>query len=161
MVSHRCGYISLCTAFLLALAGEPAVAQGNSQVVFLHLKLKQGKLILLDRNVRGGSVKQSRAVQQYATWNYDVRSRSGEVLWSGTMRDPSLRRYEYEDPNEPGKLKGRHVDLDNAEFTVRIPDIVGADRVEFYRSIASSAGAERPVRQLIGTIPLSPGGMQQ
>jgi hypothetical protein len=152
MKSQRSAILILCVAAMLVLAGAYAGAQENSRIVFLHLKMRQGKVVLLDQTTRAGSLKQSRAAQQYATWTYDLVSPTGEVLWSGTMRDPSFKRYEYEDPNEPGKIRSKQVLLDDVEFTVRVPHIDSAQRVQFYRSIATSAVAERPVRQSIGTI---------
>lgn len=161
MKSQRSAILILCAAVLLVLACGSAGAQGNSRVVFLHLKMRQGKVVLLDQTIRAGSLKQSRSAQHYATWTYDLVSSTGEILWSGTMRDPSFRRYEYEDPNEPGKIRSKQVLLDDVEFTVRVPHIDGGQRVQFYRSIATSAVEGRPVRQSIGTIILGAGEIRR
>jgi len=161
MASRRYGIPVFCILFFMGLAGGTGIAQDGARVVFLHLKLSHGTLTLLSQAVRSGSVKPSRGAQQYAAWTYDLLSSSGEVLWSGAMHDPSLKRYEYEDPARPGTLKSKQVLLDEVEFSVKVPDITGGSRLQFYRSIAPSAGAEGPVRRLIGSIPLGAGGVQR
>lgn len=163
MTRQRCGLLALCIVLALPQCCGQVAAQGKSisRVVFLHLRMKQGKVVLVDQTVRVGTLKPSRKTQEYATLGYDLLSQRGLVLWSGTMHDPSLRRYEYEDPARSGTLKNKQVVLDDVEFTVRIPDILGGDHVEFYRSLAPSVGSEHPVRRSIGTITLGAGRARQ
>jgi hypothetical protein len=163
MTIRRLAAGGLCVAVLLSLAGDGLLAQekGASRVIFLHLRMKQGKVLLIDRTVRAGSLKPSRSTQEYASLSYELLSVTGEVLWHGTMHDPSLRRYEYEDPDQRGTLRSKQAVLDDVEFTLRVPEFEGASRVEFYRSLAPSSSSGRPVRRSIGSITLGAGGIQR
>jgi hypothetical protein len=163
MMSSRLAVAGICIAVVLSLAAGELLAQKKpgSRVIFLHLRMKQGKVLLIDRTVRAGSLKPSRATQEYASLSYELFSATGEVLWRSTMHDPTLRRYEYEDPDQRGTLRSKQAVLDDVEFTVRVPDIDGASRVEFYRSLAPSASSERPVRRSIGSVTLEAGGTQR
>ena len=126
----------------------------RARILFLHLKMSRGAVSYLGSSVRQGTLKISRNGQGGAEIDCAVISTKGEVVFSDALQDPSIRRYEYEDPLNPGRLMSRQVILDDVEFTVRIPYSDDIRRVEFYRGRAQRGGTSllKSPRDLIGTV---------
>ncbi len=70
------------------------------------------------------------------------------------MDDPSVHRYEYEDPDRPGQLAIREVRTEKSEFVLRVPLMDGVDHIEFYRiddmpgEVTKVAGARRSIGRI-------------
>jgi hypothetical protein len=146
------GLLAVCLLAQEALAQRPQ----HANIVFLRLRMTQGTITLVGLNVRPGKIKLPRAPSRTMPLSYDLVSSAGGVLWTYSMNDPSIRRYEYEDPDEPGRIRMKREMLDTVEFTVRIPYFEGLDRVEFYQTRVPAEGAmSKAGRRLIGTAVLS------
>lgn len=130
---------------MLCLAGAwAAVAQTNQQpqILFLHLVVKNQTVSLVDFNLRPGVLKPGLEADSTGLF-YELVSEAGATLWKGSMADPSVRHLEYEDPANPGKLQRKSVQLDKAEFTLRVPFHQAARRVDFYKLATGAPGAVR------------------
>ena len=90
----------------------------SQQIVFLHLRIREDTISLEDVTIRNGKLKQSRHDTPTTGMSYQVLTSKGNILWSGVTEDPLIRRYEYEDPLNPGKLKTKLVKLEEATFTI-------------------------------------------
>jgi hypothetical protein len=134
------------------------------QILFLHLRMKGGTLTLVKSATVPGVLKSRRSADKKAPLQLEVETAEGASLWSDTMNDPSVRRYEYEDPDNPGVIKSKVVRLNEVEFTVRVPLKKEARRLSFYRVsppaekgktlIAPDAKSSKPAKELIARIDL-------
>jgi hypothetical protein len=88
---------------------------------FLHLRLTNNQVVLLSQKKTPGSLKTPRGAASTRPLRIDLQGDDGASLWTQTIDDPAIRRIEYEDPREPGKMRAREVTLTNVEFTVRVP----------------------------------------
>ena len=149
-------FVLLIAAVAIALPAANAQSQSEAQIVFLHVRMKNDTLTLVKSALRPGLVKQRRLVEKAGGIYYEVLSSSGKSLSQGVTADPSQQRLEYEDPDHPGQLKSIHLELKEAEFTLRIPFKPEMHRLELYRMApaAPASGRQKVVRQLIGSIPL-------
>jgi hypothetical protein len=97
----------------------------------------------------------------------EVATAGGQVLWTNNVADPSLRHLEYEDPDHPGEIIGKEIQLTNTEFTIRVPAFREADHVDFYLSQSAitntnptgtnaAVNSSVPQRKLVGTVTLPP-----
>jgi hypothetical protein len=111
---------------------------------------------LLDTVVRPGVLKPQINAAPVGV-QYELVSEAGALLWKGTMPDPNVLHLEYDDPPGSGVLKRKTVVLPEAEFTVRVPVLPQAKRLDFYRLEAPASGAtgEKSItRKLLGSLSL-------
>jgi hypothetical protein len=144
----------------VAIAPAPLQGQGNGEggILFLHMAMQGGTVRLVGSDVRPGTLKERAASLQSSRVIVEVLSANGTLLWSGSVPDPSVRRYEYEDPARPGTLVPVVVTREATEFSVRIPSLPDMDRVEFFR-LESTGGAAGPVaRRSLGVVYPAAGG---
>ncbi len=151
-----------CVAAVLGLLGglspEPTQAEtnGTPQILFLHLKVKNQTVSLVDSATRPGVLKRPRQAAA-DDLHYEVLSATSNSLWKAAVLDPTLRRLEYEEPPGSGNLKRKTVVSDEADFTIRIPLSPEARRVDFYtlESSAPAAKGEKAVaRKSLGSVVL-------
>jgi hypothetical protein len=146
---------------LCALDGRAVFAQESSpKIVFLHLKLESNQVSLVSASVSPGTLK--RFPERHPALDLEVATSAGQVLWTNNVADPSIRRLEYEDPDHPGQILNKQVQLTNTEFTVRVPAFPNAQQVNFYLALPPGAtnvvGAKTsatnalPPRKLLGTV---------
>ncbi len=141
-------------AFILAATNAlPAQTPSAAQIIFLKFKMKNDTLTLMQSAIRPGVLKQSRGSKTHSEISYEVLSSSGKLLWRGGTEDPLLQRFEYEEPANSGQIKIKYVKLNEAEFTLRMPFMPEARRIEFYRA-KSPADQDRwkILRRPIGSI---------
>jgi hypothetical protein len=98
-----------------------AVHAQTDGIWFLHLRLTNDQVVLVKQQKTPGVLKSRRGPAPAQPLRIDLKAQNGTTLWSQTIDDPAVRRIEYEDPLEPGKMRARQVTLTNVEFTVRIP----------------------------------------
>ena len=160
---RKCG----CLTLLLGACGVSLISaqESQSQILFLHLTLQSNQISLVSAAVAPGRLKVFS--EHSAALELEVATSAGQVLWTNSVTDPSLRHLEYEDPDHPGQIISKAIQLTNAEFTVRVPVIRDAHHVNFYlwRSLAgtNAAGvnplaAQRPSpkRMDLGSVVLPP-----
>jgi hypothetical protein len=135
------------------------------KILFLHLKLESNQVSLVSASVAPGTLKRSSAPRPLL--DMEVATAGGQVLWTNNVADPSLRHLEYEDPDHPGEIIGKEIQLTNTEFTIRVPAFREADHVDFYLSQSAitntnptgtnaAVNSSVPQRKLVGTVTLPP-----
>ena len=156
-------YLSL---LLGVCAGNLVIAQESPpQILFLHLKLQSNQVSLVSASVAPGRLKVF--PEHRAALDLEVVTSAGLVLWTNSVADPTFRHLEYEDPDHPGQILSKEVQLTNPEFTVRVPVFRDAHHVRFYvmRSSAETNGAGArpmaghltpPQRRDLGSVVLPP-----
>jgi hypothetical protein len=157
----------VCLTLLLGACGANVVFAQESppQIFFLHLKLQSNQVSLVSASVAPGRLKVF--PERRAALDLEVATSAGQVLWTNSVADPSFRHLEYEDPDHPGQIISKEVQLTNTEFTVRVPVIRDAHHVNFYlsQSLAgtNAAGANplsahlpAPQRRDLGSVILPP-----
>jgi hypothetical protein len=164
MMKTRWKNVALLLPFLfVAIVPAPLHGQARSDggIMFLRMALHDGKVRLVGSDVRPGILKGRPASLQSNRVVVDVLSANGTLLWSGSVPDPSVRRYEYEDPARPGTLVPVAVTREATEFSVRIPSLPDMDRVEFSRFESRSGTAGPVVRRSLGVVyPAAGGGVR-
>jgi hypothetical protein len=144
---------------LLLLATGWSRAAAADQIMFLHLKLKDGAITLVSSAVKPGRLKTPLASDQKGTIHLELTATNGATLWSDVVADPTVRRLEYEDPENPGTLKIKEVKTAEAEFTVRIPNHPAAQKLRLQRldkplNRATAAAAPDATKKQLGTVAL-------
>lgn len=129
----------VCLALMLGACGANLVFAQESppQILLLHLKLQSNQVSLVTAAFAPGRLKVF--PEHHAALDLEVATSSGQVLWTNIVADPSFRHLEYEDPDHPGQIISKEVQLTNAEFTVRVPVFRDAHHVNFHLT-QSSAG---------------------
>lgn len=139
--------------------------ESSPKIIFLHLKLDSNQVSLVSASVSPGTLK--RVSEHQPALDLEVATSVGQVLWTNNVANPSLRHLEFEDPDHPGEILSKEVQLTNTEFTVRIPVFREAHHVNFYRSESSAgtnaaaaklsvANLPAPPRTALGTVLLPP-----
>src|SRR6185436_13107676 len=93
-------------------------------------------------SVRPGRLKASREPDARGELHLELVSTAGVPLWTGVLPDPTIRRYEYEDPASPGALKVKSVQLTEIEFMVRAPFHKDATQLRVHRLGKPASRAE-------------------
>ena len=124
---------------ILAMLCCCAACAQTEGIWFLHLRLTNNQVVLVNQKKTPGSLKTPRGAATARPLRIDLQSGDGSVLWTQTIDDPAIRRIEYEDPQEPGKMRAREVTLTNVEFTVRVPYRQQARRAVVSRRSAAAA----------------------
>jgi hypothetical protein len=120
----------------------PVLAQSAPpQIAFLHLKMESNQVALVSASTSPGVLK--RLPEHGPGVQLEVATSTGQVLWTNTIADPSVRHLEYEDPEHPGAIISKEVQLTNAEFTIRVPVFPEAHHVNFFRALPE-AGTNAP-----------------
>jgi hypothetical protein len=137
-------------------------AQGEERFIFLHLRMKDGVITLVKSSTVSGALKPQLRADKTGNIQFEVETKAGVAQWAGWMDDPSIRRYEYPDPDNPGAIKPKLVQVSEAEFAVRIPVVKDAHYLSFYRLETAQAKAPalpgtqaaKPAKSLIAKIEL-------
>jgi len=139
------------------------LVQAQHKILFLRLRIQNDSITLVQSSVRPGTLKQTVGYAKIDGIEYRCQSADGLTLLSNVMSDPTVRRYEFEDPAQPGTLSVKQVKLKDVEFTLRIPFKDEMRRVEFFRVVSpgTSSLLQKSPRKFIGAIEIpSDGGGQ-
>jgi hypothetical protein len=145
--------------FLLVVATLTANRCGageEDKILFFHLKLKDQVVTLVDSTVRPGRLKAVSVPEKRGIVYLELTSTNGTALWSDVMADPTVQRFEYEDPDQPGSIKAKEVITKETEFTVRVPFHKGAEQLKLFLldkpANRVEAAVSRPARKALGTV---------
>jgi hypothetical protein len=123
---------------VIALFFCPSVAlpkdSSHDGIAFLTLLVTPDHVQLVDWTIVKGQLRQPRTPADKGDLKYEAVTTSGAVVWSGSLADPLVRRLEYEDPDNPGQLKARHIRLDSVQFVVRVPVDSAIQEIVFFRT---------------------------
>ena len=141
----------------LAVIGSAGLETGaifaQHKILFLHLRMKDDTIHLVGSTLRAGFLKEARESETASGLEYEVRSSAGGLLFKEGIDDPSIERFEYEDPANPGILTVKQVMLKDVDFTVRVPFTEGMRDVEFYRPVSTEwPSFHKDGRRCIGRI---------
>ena len=140
----------------LAPCTVAAQPKEENVIVFLHLRMKDGQVTLVKSSTAPGVLK-TPSEQPARAIQFTIENAAGAAVWTSTMDDPAVRRLEYTDPDAPGVIKSRIVQLDDVEFTIRVPQRKDGVKLAFYRGAGSPFAKQGAAeKKLIGTITLSP-----
>lgn len=131
-------------------------------IVFLHLRLKNNAITLLESKTHPGTLKEDRMTNSNSGISIEVVSNIGSIIFTNTVHDPSIQHYEFEDPNLAGRMISKEIVQNDVEFFVRIPYKKNAHQVRFYRTfiLPSSLETDQMNKILIGTAPLHIQGVE-
>jgi hypothetical protein len=149
--------ISIAILGLTSLKADLGHAQ--NKILFLRLRFHNNSITLVQSNVRPGVLKQSADFLKSGGIEYQCQTAAGQLLLSSLMNDPSIQRYEFEDPEHPRTLRMKEVKLTDVEFTLRIPFKEDIRRVEFFRvePQGTSSLMRKTARTCIGAIEIPAG----
>jgi hypothetical protein len=135
--------------------GQPAAwaQKSGDKILFLHLKIKDGAMTLVQASSRPGTLKTP--PREHGDIQVEMVSTEGEALWSTLIEDPLLQRYEYEDPDHPGQLKRIERRLQETEFMLRVPFHSKGKQVILSRKPVAGGPAAQAPKQIMGTFDIS------
>lgn len=111
-------------------ADEPPRQPG---ILFVHLRINDGVFSVVGTTNAPGVLKSPRNAVAPRGYHLVLEDGSGRELWWQSLADPTVRRLEYKDPDNPRALKVKEVRLTETECVVRVPDVPGQRRLVLYR----------------------------
>jgi len=131
------------TLYAASASDRASESTGNDQqIVFLRFHADSGGISFVGADMAVGTLKAHRAESLSGDIYYEVESTGGTVLSSGSIDDPLKKRLEYEDPDSTGVIRSTMVQLDEAEFIVRLRYDSEMNAVSFYRTINADGKRE-------------------
>jgi hypothetical protein len=107
-------------SLLMILVAGTSAASEEDRILYLTVKYAGGTVSLDDAQVVDGTIKQPRQPRLTpGSFYFAVAAADGDVLFTGTVPDPTLLHVEYED--DQGRLQKRTARQDPAIFVIRIP----------------------------------------
>ena len=160
--SHRLQLVA-CFLLLLMFCSCPLQAgeSGTAGIIFLQLHIDKDSISLIESITVPGTLKQPRAGSISRDIYYEVESKTGSVITSGTVDDPLIRRVEYEDPDNPDLLITKVIELSEADFVLRLDFKDDIESVSFYKLTSNrNDSSEKPSQEFLGrvTVDLNAGG---
>jgi hypothetical protein len=137
---------------------ESSLLQAQHKILFLRLHMQNDSISLVRSSIRSGVLKNMKSSAKASGIEYQCRSSAGQLVLDGVIDDPSFRRYEFDEPLQPGKLKVKQVKLKDVLFTLRIPLKEGMHHLEFFRvSLPGvSPRLQKAERMSLGTVVINP-----
>ncbi len=130
MVWSRLLIRSACIALLLTFFAIGAYAE--DRIAFLHLKIEGNRITLLDTKIVPGKLKELRGITEKSGLKFETVSLDNKITPYKIMNNPLVRKFEYENPENPGKLISKIIVEESAEFTIRINYEDNLDHLNFY-----------------------------
>jgi hypothetical protein len=141
---HRASRLRLGLLLGLILCLSLRAAEEDEKFLFLTLRYKDGAITLVKSAVVSGTLKPQRNSARPDALQIHLEKTEGESAWSLVMDDPSVRRYEYEDPDQPGVIRSKEVRVNDTEFIIRAPLLPGVRHLAVYRQEPPAPGAKAP-----------------
>ena len=144
---------------LASAAGQPSPPAGDA-FYLLTFRMTTGEVAMVRSQLVPGTLKSQPAPRSPAPLLVALEDTNRRELATARLDDPSVRRYEYEDPDHPGAIQFKVVPVEDTEFMIRIPRPAGATHVAVYReaTVAGTPGSEKakpPERKLLKRFDLS------
>lgn len=135
-------------------------AESGDSIAFLTLRVTSDTVTLTDWQSVPGKLKRLRRQRETSGLLYEAMAAGGEILWQGSVPNPLIQRFDYEDPDNPGVLKAKLVTRDSATVVIRLPADLAAKSISFWklRAAASPDGKTSVHRVDLGTISWPPDG---
>jgi len=140
----------LALLFLAPLSVDADDSPSSSKIAFLRLYIDSTGFRLVDASIVNGSLKSPRGESILKEYSYELVGIDSTVLFKGEFENPLIKRYEYENPDHPGQILVKVVEIPSSEITIRVPVKPAMYRLHIYRTERASArGNARPERKLI------------
>ena len=138
---------------LAPVSVEADESPASSKIAFLRLQIDSAGFRLVNATIVDGTLKSPRTELVPADYSYELVGIYSTVLFKGGFENPLIKRYEYEDPDHPGQINIKVVELPSAELIIRVPVNPAIHRLNIYRNERASArGNAQPERKLISAI---------
>jgi hypothetical protein len=150
--------------YLIALIGliplQTIRVHAQDKILFLRFRMRDDSITIVQSNIRAGFLKPIIDAGKAGGIEYQCRSSVGSLISRGIIDDPSSRRYEFEDPDQPGRLKVKVVSFNDVKFTLRIRFEKEISRIEFYRIRIPepSSRLQKKVKVFLGSVNIHPNG---
>ena len=159
MTESKFGKILLLVILGLFFSSNDSFSAGEknqSKILFLQFKIKDNSITLVKTTIKPGVAKQPASVVDKNSLYYQFFSPSGASLGKGSMKDPLIQHFEYEDPDHPGQIKRKEVRLEETEFTLRVPYNPKLQEIEFFKLLPSNLDSQKqpPLPKSLGKIKL-------
>lgn len=129
--------------FLFPANSFSANEKSQSKILFLQFKIKNDRITLVKSTIKSGVAKQPASVADKNSLYYQLFSPSRASLGKGSMKDPLIQHFEYEDPDHPGQIKRKEIQLKETEFTLRIPYDPDLQEIEFFKLLPSQLDPQK------------------
>ena len=155
-IRYVCALFLLLTLSTVAVGEDlPAkVSAGPEKIIFLTLHADSTGISLVKASSVDGILKERRDSSLRGEILYEVESIDGSVLAHGSANNPLQKRLEYEDPDEPGRLRSKLVTVQESDFVLRIAHRLDIESISFYRVDRSDKKLSAGRGNLLGKIKL-------
>jgi hypothetical protein len=120
---------------LLLMAAVPAglAADNQGRIAFIHCVIDSTGVVSSDISLAPGRVKEIPRTPEPNGLMFELITSDGTIMESGYLDNPLIKKYEYEDPDNPGRLLSKIVHLEKAHFMLRVNVTDHLDHIAFYR----------------------------
>jgi len=141
MKRNRFRWMVLSGLVAVALVANNGRAQTDPPgITFLHLRATADHFELIDAKTVPGSLRSVRYDREAHGLHVEVLSKDNRTLFQTVCAEPTVRRLEYEDPSQPGRIVMKLVPSIPGDFTIRIPYSNEARMLRFYRHSSVATG---------------------
>ncbi len=152
---NRCQMALIITLLLISSVIAKAAGTEN-KVVFLQFHIDSNSISLTKSTMADGELKKTRIRTESKEIYFEIVSKDSQLLSSGNIENPLVRKFEYENPDKPGEILNKIINLESAEFTVRVDYNNRIDKINFYRThFEKDIKSVRNSENLIGSVSLS------
>ncbi|MDH4156749.1 MAG: hypothetical protein OEW00_05680 [candidate division Zixibacteria bacterium] len=123
--------------------------EGDAKIVFLQLHMDRDGINLVTSTIVPGVLKQRRGSSKTGNMQYEVLNSAGEAVASDVLSNPLVKRFEYEDPDNPGQLRTKVIELEQTDFVVRFQYADNIDNISFYRLEPSKDPADKAAARTV------------
>ncbi len=146
---------ALVLLVLAPLSTEAEKSQSSSKIAFLRLQADSSGFKLLEATIVDGSLKSPRGELLLEEYSYELVGIDSTILFQGSFENPLTGRFEYEDPDNPGQILAKIVELPDSELTIRVPVTTAMHRLNIYRiEQVSILGIVQPQKRAVISIPV-------
>lgn len=148
----KAGVALLMFCFLLSGFARSA-DETDERILFLTLRFDKTSVHLISSRIVPGHLKTNRGPSR-GEIQYELLGESG-VMLQGAITNPLVQRFEYEDPDNPGKLLSKTVNWTEATVNLRVPYSAAIKELTFYREQSSGSPDIKSTRSVIGVVELT------
>jgi hypothetical protein len=151
----------LCLLAAVLMLSVPGPTLGgdrdsDARIVFLRLHMDRDGISLVESTIVPGALKQPRGSSKTGDMQYEVLNSEGAAVASDVLFSPLIKRFEYEDPDNPGQLKTKVVQLEQTDFVVRFQYADDIDNISFYRLEPAKSPADKAAaRSVVARVALN------
>ncbi len=108
---NRCQMALIITLLLISSLFSKAAGAEN-KIVFLQFHIDSNSILLTKSTLVNGELKKPRVKSYGKEIYFEIVSKDSQLLSSGNIENPLVRKFEYESPDKPGKILQKIVNLE-------------------------------------------------